>query len=166
VHAALAKCGIPVTCSDIFGRGGGILLDGLPLPQPYAGKIGSLRALIGCWTARSPGWSSRPRACPTRTDRNRPVLRTKADQRRRHNQRIPHGRTTWTRFSARTAVKTTSSGPLQPPSRPRWRRRRNSRTIRWPSRCRPRKSCRTARGAYCRRRSSRRGADRHCRHHQ
>ena len=47
VHAVLAKCGIPVTRTDIFGRGGGIWLDGLPLPQPYAGKIASLRALIG-----------------------------------------------------------------------------------------------------------------------
>jgi transposase len=47
VHAVLAKAGIPVTRSDIFGRGGGIWLDGLPLPQPYAGKIASLRALIG-----------------------------------------------------------------------------------------------------------------------
>jgi transposase len=47
VHAVLAKCGIPVTGSDIFGRGGVIWLDGLPLPQPYAGKIASLRALIG-----------------------------------------------------------------------------------------------------------------------
>jgi len=47
VHAVLAKCGIPVTRTDIFGRGGGIWLDGLLLPQPYAGKIASLRALIG-----------------------------------------------------------------------------------------------------------------------
>ena len=46
VHAVVAKAGIPVTRSDIFGRGGGIWLDGLPLPQPYAGKIASLRALI------------------------------------------------------------------------------------------------------------------------
>ena len=45
VHAVLAKCGIPVTHSGIFGRGGGIWLDGLPLPQPYAGKVASLRAL-------------------------------------------------------------------------------------------------------------------------
>jgi transposase len=45
VHAVLAKCGIPVTRSDIFGPGGGIWLDGLPLPQPYAGKVASLRAL-------------------------------------------------------------------------------------------------------------------------
>jgi transposase len=46
VHAVLAKTGIPVSRSDIFGRGGGIWLDGLPLLQPYAAKIGSLRALI------------------------------------------------------------------------------------------------------------------------
>jgi transposase len=47
VHAVLAKCGIPVTCTDIFGRGGGIWPDGLPLPATYAGKVASLRALIG-----------------------------------------------------------------------------------------------------------------------
>jgi transposase len=46
VHAVLAKSGIPVTRSDIFGTAGGIWLDGLPLPQPYAGKVASLRALI------------------------------------------------------------------------------------------------------------------------
>jgi transposase len=47
VHAVLAKAGIPVTRSDIFGRGGGIWLDQLVLPQPYAGKVASLRALMG-----------------------------------------------------------------------------------------------------------------------
>jgi transposase len=47
VHAVLAKCGIAVTRSDIFGPGGGIWLDGLPLGQPYAGKVASLRALTG-----------------------------------------------------------------------------------------------------------------------
>src|SRR6516165_6716173 len=46
VHAVLAKLGIPVTCSDIFGVAGNIWLDELPLPQPYAGKVASLRALI------------------------------------------------------------------------------------------------------------------------
>jgi len=46
VHAVLAKAGIPVARSDIFGPGGGIWLDGLPLAQPYAGKVASLRALI------------------------------------------------------------------------------------------------------------------------
>jgi transposase len=47
VHAVLAKLGVPVTHSDIFGRGGGLWLDGLVLPAPYAGKVASLRALIG-----------------------------------------------------------------------------------------------------------------------
>jgi len=47
VHAVLAKAGIAAAHSDIFGRGGGIWLDQLPLPQPYAGKVASLRALAG-----------------------------------------------------------------------------------------------------------------------
>jgi len=45
VHAVLAKLGIPVTCSDIFGVWGNTWLDGLSLPQPYAGKVASLRKL-------------------------------------------------------------------------------------------------------------------------
>ena len=51
VHAVLAKLGIPVTCSDIFGKAGSAWLDGLRLPQPYAGKITSLRHLTGELTA-------------------------------------------------------------------------------------------------------------------
>ncbi len=47
VHAVLAKCGVPVTHSDIFGTGGGLWLDQLVLPAPYAAKVASLRALIG-----------------------------------------------------------------------------------------------------------------------
>jgi transposase len=43
VHAILAKLGIPVTCTDIFGVWGSAWLDGLELPQPYAGKMASLR---------------------------------------------------------------------------------------------------------------------------
>ncbi|MGN6795789.1 MAG: helix-hairpin-helix domain-containing protein [Streptosporangiaceae bacterium] len=43
VHAILAKLGIPVTCTDIFGVWGSTWLDGLVLPQPYAGKMASLR---------------------------------------------------------------------------------------------------------------------------
>ena len=46
VHAVLAKLGIPVTHSDIFGTGGGLWLDQLVLPEPYAAKVASLRALI------------------------------------------------------------------------------------------------------------------------
>jgi len=51
VHAVLAKLGIEVTCSDIFGVAGSVWLDGLELPQPYAGKVASLRALAGGLTA-------------------------------------------------------------------------------------------------------------------
>jgi transposase len=43
VHAILAKLGITVTCSDIFGVWGSAWLDELVLPQPYAGKMASLR---------------------------------------------------------------------------------------------------------------------------
>jgi transposase len=47
VHGVLAKLGIPVAHSDIFGAGGQQWLDQLPLPQPYAGKVASLRMLAG-----------------------------------------------------------------------------------------------------------------------
>ena len=47
MHAVLAKLGVPVTCTDIFGAGGSAWLDGLGLPQPYAGKVTSLRHLTG-----------------------------------------------------------------------------------------------------------------------
>jgi transposase len=47
VHAVLAKLGVPVTHSDLFGTSGSQWLDGLRLPQPYSGKVTSLRELIG-----------------------------------------------------------------------------------------------------------------------
>jgi transposase len=47
VHGVLAKLGVPVTCSDIFGTAGSAWLDALRLPQPYAGKVTSLRCLAG-----------------------------------------------------------------------------------------------------------------------
>lgn len=47
VHAVLAKLGIEVTCSGIFGTRGSQWLDELPLPQPYAWKVASLRQLTG-----------------------------------------------------------------------------------------------------------------------
>jgi transposase len=47
VHAVLAKLGLAVTCSDLFGACGSAWMDGLRLPQPYAGKVTSLRQLIG-----------------------------------------------------------------------------------------------------------------------
>src|SRR6266480_5024290 len=51
VHAVLAKLGIPVTCTDIFGTWGNTWLDGLELGQPYAGKVASLRTLASELTA-------------------------------------------------------------------------------------------------------------------
>ena len=51
VHGVLAKLGIEVTCSDIFGAWGTRWLDELPLPQPYSWKVASLRQLTGWLTA-------------------------------------------------------------------------------------------------------------------
>jgi transposase len=51
VHGVLAKLGIAVPCSDVFGGYGTAWLDGLDLPQPYAGKIASLRQLSAALTA-------------------------------------------------------------------------------------------------------------------
>jgi transposase len=46
VHAVLAKCGIQVLMSDLFGIEGNQLLDRLDLPAPYAARIASLRRLL------------------------------------------------------------------------------------------------------------------------
>lgn len=46
IHAVLAKCGVQVVMSDLFGLQGSQLLDRLQLPGPYAARIGSLRRLI------------------------------------------------------------------------------------------------------------------------
>ena len=50
VHGVLAKLGVEVTCTDIFGKAGSAWLDGLRMPQPYAGKVTSLRQLAGALT--------------------------------------------------------------------------------------------------------------------
>jgi transposase len=46
VHAVLAKCGIQVLVSDLFGIEGNQLLDRVPLRGPYAARVQSLRRLI------------------------------------------------------------------------------------------------------------------------
>ena len=46
VHAVLAKCGVQVLMSDLFGVAGTELLDRLDLPAPYAARIASLRRLM------------------------------------------------------------------------------------------------------------------------
>jgi transposase len=46
VHAVLAKCGVQVAMSDLFGVGGTALLDGLDLPAASAARIASLRRVL------------------------------------------------------------------------------------------------------------------------
>jgi transposase len=46
VHAVLAKCGVRVAMSDLFGLEGIALLDRLDLAAPYAARIGSLRRIM------------------------------------------------------------------------------------------------------------------------
>jgi transposase len=53
VHAVLAKCGVHVTVTDLFGVDGGRLLDRLldgttagALPAPYAARVASLRRIM------------------------------------------------------------------------------------------------------------------------
>jgi transposase len=46
VHAVLAKCGIRVVMSDLFGLEGNALLDSVALPGPYRARVDSLRRLI------------------------------------------------------------------------------------------------------------------------
>jgi len=55
VHGVLAKLGVMVTCADIFGTAGSAWLDGLRLPQPYAGE-GDLAAEPGRGTVLT--WTS------------------------------------------------------------------------------------------------------------
>jgi transposase len=46
VHGVLAKCGIAVPMTDLFGVGGTALLDRVDLPTPYAARITSLRRVM------------------------------------------------------------------------------------------------------------------------
>ena len=46
IHAVLAKCGIQISMTDLFGLAGTELLDRLQLPKPYAARIASLRRII------------------------------------------------------------------------------------------------------------------------
>ena len=50
VHAVLAKQGVRVPMSDLFGAGGQKLLDELQLDAPYSARVGSLRRLIDACT--------------------------------------------------------------------------------------------------------------------
>src|SRR5256886_13811231 len=46
VHAVLAKQGVRVAVSDLFGVGGQKLLDELQLDAPFSARIASLRRLL------------------------------------------------------------------------------------------------------------------------
>lgn len=46
IHAVLAKCGVAVPMSDLFGLEGNQLLDRLHLPAPFAARVSSLRRVI------------------------------------------------------------------------------------------------------------------------
>jgi transposase len=50
VHAVLAKQGVRVAVSDLFGVGGQRLLDQLELDAPFAARVTSLRRLIDAFT--------------------------------------------------------------------------------------------------------------------
>jgi transposase len=51
VHSVLAKQGVAVPMSDLFGAGGTELLDGLRLDTPYHARVLSLRRLIDAFTS-------------------------------------------------------------------------------------------------------------------
>jgi transposase len=46
VHAVLAKCGVQVPMSDLFGPAGVKVLDRVELPAPYRARVDSVRRLI------------------------------------------------------------------------------------------------------------------------
>src|SRR2546421_12684201 len=50
VHAVLAKQGVRVSMSDLFGVGGQQLLDELALDAAFGARVGSLRRLIDAFT--------------------------------------------------------------------------------------------------------------------
>jgi transposase len=50
VHAVLAKQGVRVAVSDLFGVGGQKILDELDLDAPFGGRVSSLRRLIDAFT--------------------------------------------------------------------------------------------------------------------
>lgn len=50
VHSVLAKCGVAVPMSDLFGAAGTQLLDELALPTGYHARVVSLRRLVDAFT--------------------------------------------------------------------------------------------------------------------
>jgi hypothetical protein len=61
IHAVLAKCGVQVLMSDLFGVAGTELLDRLDLPSPYGPGSRRCAGLSMTWSSRSTcslGWSA------------------------------------------------------------------------------------------------------------
>jgi transposase len=46
VHGVLAKCGVAVAMTDLFGLEGAALLDRVQLPAPYRARVESIRRLL------------------------------------------------------------------------------------------------------------------------
>ncbi len=93
VHGVLAKLGIEVTCSDIFGAWGTQWLDELSLPQPYSWKVASLRQLIGWLTSEItvPGAGERrPAGRARRLPRGPAAARDRPGARRGRRDRRHH----------------------------------------------------------------------------
>jgi transposase len=66
VHAVLAKQGVHVPVTDLFGVGGEKLLDELALDAPYHGRVASLRRLIEAFTFEIDIWAKSTAAQLTR----------------------------------------------------------------------------------------------------
>jgi transposase len=57
VHAVLAKQGVHVPVSDLFGAGGRQLLDEVELDGPFHGRVASLRRLVEAFTFEIDLWA-------------------------------------------------------------------------------------------------------------
>jgi transposase len=66
VHAVLAKQGVQVPVSDLFGTAGSTLLDQLALDAPYHARVHSLRRLIEAFTFEIDLWAKSTAAQLTR----------------------------------------------------------------------------------------------------
>ena len=59
MHATIAKLGVPVRVTDLFGVAGNVMLDDLDLPDAYAHRVASLRHLIAVYDTEVDGLSER-----------------------------------------------------------------------------------------------------------
>lgn len=100
IHAVLAKCGIQVSMTDLFGLEGTELLDRLQLPKPYAARIASLRRIITALDFEIDAFAGQVRGRLART----PVSW--------RSRRFPGSARSWVRCSSPRSVMCTGSlGP-------------------------------------------------------